>query len=71
MVINATDTIKLTAGIRYTDEEKTFRIADNRNGCAPASCLSNANLAVNLPSGRLAIPTEQRVKVWTPRFAIN
>ncbi|MEY2882937.1 MAG: hypothetical protein RL490_661, partial [Pseudomonadota bacterium] len=46
-------------------------ISDNRATCAPASCLSNANLAVNLPSGRLAIPTEQRVKVWTPRFAIN
>jgi iron complex outermembrane receptor protein len=68
---NVTDQLKLTGGIRYTDEEKTFSIADNRPACAPASCLSNANLAVNLPSGRLAIPTTQRAKVWTPRFVVN
>jgi iron complex outermembrane recepter protein len=68
---NVTDQLKVTGGIRYTDEEKTFRIADNRVTCAPAACLSNANLAVNLPTGRLAIPTTQRAKVWTPRFAIN
>jgi iron complex outermembrane receptor protein len=72
---NVSDAFKLTAGIRYTDEEKTFTILDNRNSCGgvtkPANCLFNSNLAVNLPGGRVAIPTEQRAKVWTPRFAIN
>jgi iron complex outermembrane recepter protein len=73
--VNVTDALKLTAGIRYTDEEKTFNIRDNRALCTatplPASCLFNTNMAVNLPAGRLAIPTEQRVKIWTPRFVAN
>ncbi len=70
---NATDQIKLTAGIRYTDEDKTIGIFDNRAICAAPlpTCLTTANLAVNLPSGRLAIPTTQRAKIWTPRFALN
>ncbi len=65
--------LTLTAGIRYTDERKTFDMRDNRaicnaGGALPATCLANANL-VSL-SG-LRIPTVQRAKVWTPRFAIN
>ncbi|MFZ4688534.1 MAG: TonB-dependent receptor [Polymorphobacter sp.] len=70
---NVTSQIKLTAGVRYTDEKKTFSILDNRASCQPSTptCLNTANLAVNLPGGRLAIPTEQRAKVWTPRFAVN
>jgi iron complex outermembrane recepter protein len=72
---NVTDALKLTGGIRYTDEEKTFKILDNRASCAvlvpAASCLLNSNLAVNLATGRLAIPTTQRAKVWTPRFVAN
>ncbi|WP_416907538.1 MAG: TonB-dependent receptor [Polymorphobacter sp.] len=69
------DQFKATAGIRYTDEEKTFRISDNRFFCngptAPARCLSNENLIVNLATGPLQIPTTQRAKLWTPRFALN
>jgi iron complex outermembrane recepter protein len=65
-------TVTLTAGIRYTDETKTFDIADNRPSCndgtIEASCLVNANMIA--PSGR-AIPTRQTAKLWTPRFAIN
>ena len=72
---NVTDALKLTAGIRYTDEEKTFTIFDNRDACSgatpPGNCLVNSNLAVNLPTGRVAIPTTQRAKVWTPRFVAN
>jgi iron complex outermembrane receptor protein len=70
---NVNDQIKLTAGIRYTDEEKTIGIFDNRAICATTrpTCLTTANLAVNLPAGRQAIPTTQRAKIWTPRFAIN
>lgn len=67
-----TEQIKLTAGVRYTDEEKKFSIFDNRASCndgtIEASCLSNQNLTG--PSG-VAIPRSQRAKVWTPRFAAN
>lgn len=82
--INVTDQIKLTAGIRYTDEEKTFSIRDNRpvvgtnamgqRTClgpfqfGPSACIEDANLIA--PNGQ-AIPQTQNVKIWTPRFAIN
>ncbi|ANU06378.1 TonB-dependent receptor [Paraurantiacibacter namhicola] len=70
--VNLTDQITLTAGIRYTDETKTFSISDNRASCndgtVEATCLSNVNLTAG--NGR-AIPREQQVKIWTPRFAIN
>jgi len=73
--VNLSDQFKVTAGIRYTDEKKTFRISDNRAVCftpgAPGSCLSNANMVVNLPGGALRIPTTQNAKIWTPRFALN
>ncbi|MGL5837932.1 MAG: TonB-dependent receptor [Sphingorhabdus sp.] len=69
---NITEQIKLTAGIRYTDEKKTFSIADNRASCndgsIEATCLDNSLLVS--PSGR-AIPRSQTAKLWTPRFAIN
>ena len=82
--VNITDALKLTAGIRYTDEEKTFSVRDNRpivgtnalgqNTCfgpfqfAPSTCIDSANLVAN---NGAAIPQEQNVKIWTPRFAIN
>ncbi len=82
--LNVTDALKLTAGIRYTDEEKTFAVRDNRpivgtnalgqNTCfgpfqfAPSTCIDSANLVAN---NGAAIPQEQNVKIWTPRFAIN
>lgn len=70
--LNLTDQIKLTAGIRYTDETKKFGILDNRGICnsgIPAStCLDNVNLIA--PNGRV-IPREQNIKIWTPRFAVN
>ncbi|MFC3581169.1 TonB-dependent receptor [Sphingomonas hylomeconis] len=71
---NITDTIKLTAGIRYTDETKTLDISDNRPQCnvsgaaLPATCLDNANL---ISANGTAIPTRLNTKIWTPRFAIN
>jgi iron complex outermembrane recepter protein len=64
--------LTLTAGIRYTDERKTFNIRDNRAACQvtplPATCLDNANMTA--PSG-VRIPTVQSAKLWTPRFAVN
>ena len=69
--LNITDQFKLTAGIRYTDERKTFDIRDNRASClanaAPIGCLNN-NLSA---SNGVAIPLNQRTKLWTPRFAVN
>lgn len=70
--INPTDALTFTAGIRYTDEEKTFNITDNKASCndgtVEATCLVNANLKA---ANGVAIPTKLRTKVWTPRFALN
>ena len=65
--------LTLTAGVRYTDERKTFRISDNRPACntggaLPVTCLDNANMVAL--SG-LRIPTTSRSRLWTPRFAVN
>ena len=69
---NLSDQIKLTAGIRYTDEKKILQFNDNRASCndgtLEVSCLDNANL---IAANGVAIPTRQRVKIWTPRFAAN
>lgn len=70
--VNVTDQVKLTGGIRYTDETKTVNLRDNRASCndgtVEATCLNTANLAG--PSG-LAVPDKLKAKIWTPRFAIN
>lgn len=67
----------VTAGIRYTDEEKTFNIADNRASCndgtIEATCLVNANMVLAPPvvPATTVVPQVQRAKVWTPRLAVN
>jgi len=65
------DAFSATAGIRYTDETKTFSITDNRGSCvanpAPVTCLNNNLVASN----GVQIPLEQSTKIWTPRFAVN
>jgi iron complex outermembrane receptor protein len=77
--LNVTDRLTFTAGIRYTDETKTFAIRDNRNRlpsglCSavnqfgPSPCIDTANLVA--PNGR-PIPTKQTTRLWTPRFAVN
>ncbi|WBH18014.1 TonB-dependent receptor [Sphingomonas radiodurans] len=70
---NLNDVIKLTAGIRYTDETKTLDFRDNRPQCGivnplPATCLSTPNL---IAANGVRIPTSLNAKLWTPRFAIN
>jgi iron complex outermembrane receptor protein len=69
---NITDQLTLTAGVRYTDETKTFDIRDNRASCndgtLEATCLANVNMTAI--SG-VRIPTTQGTSIWTPRFAIN
>ena len=70
--INVTDQIKLTAGIRYTDETKRFSIRDNRASCndgtLEVTCLSDPNLVA---ANGTVIPRQQQIKIWTPRFAVN
>ena len=78
---NLTDRIKLTAGVRYTDETKTFSISDNRpvvgtnaagqalcrgpNQFGPGVCLTDANLIA--ANGR-PIPQRLSTNLFTPRF---
>lgn len=59
---NAAERLKLTAGIRYTDEETRFSIVDASPSCAlaPVSCLTSG-----------AIPTTRRARFWSPRFAAS
>lgn len=70
-----TERLTLTGGVRYTDEYKTFRIADNRPACqitpVPAMCLSDANLRPPVAGGTVAIPTAQSTRIWTPRASID
>ena len=70
--INVTDRVKLTAGVRYTDETKRVSFRDNRASCndgtLEATCLDSMNMVV--PNGT-DIPHKQNVKIWTPRFAAN
>ena len=76
---NLSEQFKLTAGIRYTDEEKRLNFNDNRASCNDGTieptCLVNANLVVPANGTTVTtpqtIPTTQQVKVWTPRFAAN
>ena len=69
---NVTERIKLTAGIRYTDETKTVSLHDNRASCndgtIEATCMDTINLIG--PSG-LRVPDKLKAKLWTPRFAVN
>jgi len=67
-----TDALTLTAGIRYTDETKTFAITDNRLSCNDGSvettCLDTRNLRA---ANGAVIPDEQTARLWTPRFAAS
>lgn len=69
--LNLTRQFKLTAGVRYTDEKKTFNIRDNRAVCATVTgptCLDNSRLVA---ANGVAIPNAQTTREWTPRFAAN
>lgn len=77
---NATDWLKLTAGIRYTDEDKTYAFSDNRPICQgttlPGTCIDSRNFGavdidLNPATPPVAIPLTQNVKIWTPRFVVN
>lgn len=76
--LNITDQLTLTAGIRYTDEEKTFDVRDNRNRLGgglclgpaqfgPSTCLDTENLSVNvIPRDANGAPTGPAVPVAIP-----
>ena len=75
-----TDTIKVTGGIRYTDERRSADFSDNRAICQttplPLTCLDSRNFAsvdvdLNAATPNIAIPLNQKVKIWTPRVALN
>lgn len=61
------DRLTLTAGVRYTDETRTLRIFDNRDGCVLA-CLNQAALVA---IDGTPIPTRQQAGHWTPRFGLR
>ncbi|MEM6682525.1 MAG: TonB-dependent receptor [Pseudomonadota bacterium] len=69
---NATEQLKLTVGLRYTDETKTFAVRDNSASCTDgtieATCLDTSNLVA---SNGVAIPTSVNEGVLTPRFAAS
>ena len=75
-----TDRLKLTAGVRYTQEERSTEFSDNRAICQatplPATCIDSRNFAsvdvdLNPATPNVAIPLSQEVQLWTPRFALN
>ncbi len=70
--INLTEQLKITAGIRYTDEKKTFGARDNRASCndgtIEATCIDTQNFVA---ANGVPIPPQQSTDLWTPRFAIN
>ena len=72
---SVTDQWIVTAGVRYTDEEKQIRIRDNNPTIPPVTDvngdgvddedLATVNLALN------GIPKSNDEEVWTPRFALQ
>ena len=62
--LHVTEQLTLTAGIRYTDEEKDFAITDNGNPRA-------GNVFNSRDIEALGIPLEQNESIVTPRFAIE
>jgi iron complex outermembrane receptor protein len=56
-----TDQLTLTAGLRYTDEEKKIAFSDNR----PGGALTSANMVAN------GIPLKLSETVTTPRIALQ
>jgi iron complex outermembrane receptor protein len=78
--VNPRPWLKLTAGVRYTDEAKDYAFTDNRAICQvtplPATCIDSRNFAsvdidLNPATPNIVIPLTQSVGVWTPRFAVN
>lgn len=63
------EALRLSAGVRYTDETRTLAVRDNRAGCAAGGpgCFGAAPTAGN----GAAIPTRISERRWTPRVAAD
>jgi iron complex outermembrane receptor protein len=84
---NVTDRLKLTAGVRYTDEEKEIDFQPNANPRVPCTApagqplfnpttgLATSPATCNIFSTRdiiaFGIPVSRKTTVWTPRFAAD
>ncbi|WP_286774036.1 MULTISPECIES: TonB-dependent receptor [unclassified Sphingomonas] len=67
--LHLTPKLTFTAGIRYTDEDKTITFTPNRSPLARSSAINQPFDTQDVLNA--GIPTELRSKVWTPRFALN
>ncbi|MFP3942614.1 MAG: TonB-dependent receptor domain-containing protein [Alphaproteobacteria bacterium] len=65
MDVHPTERLTLTAGVRWTEEDKDIEYFDKRTGIDPEDRLDTVNLALN------GIPTDQNTSLVTPRFAIE
>jgi iron complex outermembrane receptor protein len=63
------EALRLSAGVRYTDETRTLGVRDNRAGCAAGGpgCFGAMPTAGN----GAAIPTRISEGRWTPRVAVD
>lgn len=77
---NVLEKVKATFGIRYTDEKRRTDFSDNRPACQTlplaATCIDSRNFAsvdvdLNPATPNIAIPLDQKIKIATPRFALN
>lgn len=68
---HATNSVTLTAGVRYTRTTQNLQVTDNRPQCQiqprPAACFDIATLSAN----GIAIPTSQSSDKWAPRFVAS
>lgn len=62
---HVTDRLTLTAGARWTSEEKEISLRDNRTNPPAATALTTANLLAN------GIPDDLTTSLITPRFALQ
>jgi iron complex outermembrane receptor protein len=67
--LHPTSKLTLTAGIRYTDEDKKVGYEPNASPLAAASALYVPFDTTDVQNAGIA--TQLKSKVWTPRFAIN
>lgn len=65
--VNVTDALTLTGGLRYSDEDWTLNVSDNRADCGiiSSACFDHAELISR------NIPRRIENRFWTPRFGAS